>query len=90
MTFDAGTTYNTVAVNITNDESFEMDEQFYGVLSTVDLDITLSPAQTTIRILNDDGIANTDNCLMYFSYPILLGALMQLLTLASVSEPIQF
>lgn len=86
LTFDAGNSFNTIAVNITNDESFEMDEQFYGLLSTMDLDVTLSPAQTTIRILNDDGITAT-LCILT---TLLHGALMQLLRLASVNKSIQF
>ena len=59
LTFDASTSYNTVAINITNDESFEMNEQLYGVLSTMDMDVTLSPAQTIITIVDDDGTTNT-------------------------------
>jgi hypothetical protein len=38
-----------------------MDELFHAVLSTMDMAITLSPAQTTIRILNDDGMLMANN-----------------------------
>lgn len=55
LTFDAGTPYNTIAINIIDDDSFEINEQFWGALSTVDTDITLSPAEMTIRITDDDG-----------------------------------
>ena len=62
LTFDAGTSYNTVAINIIDNDSFERDKQFSSALSTMDMDVTLSPAQTTIRILNDDGrIINSDS-----------------------------
>ena len=46
-----------------------MDEQFHMALSTTDMAVTLSPAQTTIRILNDDGILInliTTICIKYF------------------------
>ena len=56
LTFNVGISYITVAINITNDENFEINKQFFGILSTMDMDVTLSPAQTTIRILDDDGI----------------------------------
>ena len=62
LTFDAGTSYNTIAINIIDNDSFERDKQFSSALSTMDMDVTLSPAQTTIRILNDDGkIINSDS-----------------------------
>ena len=43
-----------------------MDEQFHAILSTMDMAVTLSPAQTTIRILNDDGILITTICIKCF------------------------
>ena len=52
-----------IAVTIIDDEDFEMDEQFIGLLSTADSDVTLNPNETTVRVLDDDGIVTM--CIAY-------------------------
>ena len=55
LTFDRSTSELGVAINITDDSQFELREEFFVRLSTVDPSVILGPAQTVIRILSDDG-----------------------------------
>ena len=56
LTFARGISELGVAINITDDSQFELPEQFFGNLSTADSSVILNPVQTTVRILNNDGI----------------------------------
>ena len=58
LTFDADVTLITVSINITDNMEFEADEQFIVVLSTADPSVILSPAQSTVTILDNDGKLN--------------------------------
>ena len=55
LTFDRSISELGVAINITDDSQFELREEFFVRLSTVDPNVILGPAQTVIRILSDDG-----------------------------------
>ena len=44
-----------IPIDIVDDEIHELDENFFGRLSTVDEDAILQPGQTMIHILKDDG-----------------------------------
>ena len=48
-----------VTFTILDDDIFEDNEVFFGILSTIDEDVILNPATVTITILDDDGIVLT-------------------------------
>ena len=55
LLFDGSTSEVNVAISITDDDQFELHEQFFVRLSTVDPNVILNPSNTVIRILSDDG-----------------------------------
>ena len=44
------------SISITDDSILEIDEVFVVALSTMDQDVILNPSNTSITILDDDGI----------------------------------
>ena len=55
LLFERSTSELSVAINITDDSQFELPEQFFVRLSTVDPDVILNPSDAVVRIQNDDG-----------------------------------
>ena len=55
LTFDRDTSAFPILVDILDDQIHELDENFLGELTTSDEDAILSPSQTTVRILDNDG-----------------------------------
>ena len=55
LTFDMNNSEFPIAINILDDNIHELDENFFGRLSTGDEDAVLEPGQTRVRIQNDDG-----------------------------------
>ena len=56
LTFDRDNSRFPIPVNILDDEIHELNENFLGELATSDEDVILTPEQTMIRILDNDGI----------------------------------
>ena len=55
LLFDRSISELSVAINIMDDSQFELPEQFFVCLSTVDPDVTLNPSDAVVRIQSDDG-----------------------------------
>ena len=55
LTFDMNNSEFPITINIIDDNIHELDENFFGRLSTDDEDAVLEPGQTRVRIQNDDG-----------------------------------
>ena len=56
LTFDRDNSRFPIPVNILDDEIHELNENFFGELATSDEDVILTPEQTMIRILDNDGM----------------------------------
>ena len=56
LTFDMENSEFPIAIDIINDNTPEVLENFFGRLSTSDEDVILDPGQTTVHILDDDVI----------------------------------
>ena len=54
LTFNSGTTTQTVMVPIVGDNVVESTESFTVSLTSADSAVTLSPSTTTVTILDDD------------------------------------
>ena len=55
LTFNSGTTTQTVMVPIVGDNVVESTESFTVSLTSADSAVTLSPSTTTVTIQDDDG-----------------------------------
>ena len=56
LTFDRDNSQFSILVNILDDEIHELNENFFGELVTSDEDVILTPEQTMIRIVDNDGM----------------------------------
>ena len=56
LTFDMNNSEFPIPIDIHDDDIHELDENFFGTLSTGDVDAILEPGQTIVRIQNDDGM----------------------------------
>ena len=56
LTFDMNNSEFPIVIDIHNDDVHELDESFFGRLSSSDEDAFLEPHQTTVRIRNNDGM----------------------------------
>ena len=55
LTFNMNNLAFAIPIDIINDNIHELDENFFGRLTTSDEDAILEPDQTIVNILNDDG-----------------------------------
>ena len=58
LTFDADNLNFSIAVDILDDLVHELNEDFFGRLSTADGDVVLQPQETRVRIADNDGMHN--------------------------------
>ena len=60
LSFNAISSSNDVIVNIISDALLEMNEQFLGHLTLIstDANVTVSPAEATVTITDDDGMCH--------------------------------
>ena len=68
LTFDRNNSEFPISIDILNDQVHELDEDFFGRLSTDDPDAILDPGQTRVRILDDDGMSGLCAVLMHYNY----------------------
>lgn len=56
LTFDRNNSIHSISIDIIDDQVHELNEDFFGRLSTVDEDVILDPQETRVRIADDDGM----------------------------------
>ena len=64
LTFNAGTTNQTVMISITGDTVVESTESFTVSLTTGDSAVTLNPSTTTVTTEDDDSKISLNMCIV--------------------------
>ena len=71
LTFDMNNSEFPIPIDIHDDDIHELDESFFGSLSTRDEDVILEPGQTTVRIQHNDGMVMV--CCKFATHHLLMG-----------------
>ena len=58
LTFDMDNLEFSIPIDILDDQVHELNEDFFGRLSTTDGDVVLQPQETRVRIADNDGMHN--------------------------------
>ena len=56
LIFDRNNLEYPITINILDDQFYELNEDFFGCLSTADGNVVLQPQETRIRIADNDGM----------------------------------
>ena len=59
LIFDRNNSEFHIAINILDDQFYELNEDFFGHLSTADGDVVLQPQETRVLIVDNDGMQQT-------------------------------